>query len=110
MWEVTLTAVDPRNPQNTKDETVRIYSDHWYDLLKNQHFRWGTLEGMLKRGTLKRILVDYRPNFGGVRRIKRDETDGLYYLFVDGIQFGEGYPSREEAWNQGDGIVRAATA
>lgn len=108
MWEVTLTAVNPKDPGDTKDTTIRIYSDHWYDLLKNEHYKWGTLETMMRQGTLRRIFIDYRPNFGGVRRVRRDETDELYYLFVDGVQYGEGWPTREQAWDQGEGIVRTA--
>lgn len=107
MWEVTLTLVSPSDPTLTKDTTVRIYSDDVYDLMKNQHYKWANLESMFRKGSLRRVHIDYRPNFGGTRRVRRNEDDGLYYLFVDGIQYGEGKATREAAFTQGEGIVRA---
>lgn len=106
MWEVTLTARNPADPAELADTTVRIYSDDPRDLLKNEHFRWATLETMMDRGSLARILVDYRPNYRGTRRIKRGD-DGLFRLFVDGIQYGEGHETPEQAWAEGEGIVRS---
>lgn len=95
MWRVTLTGRDHKGQDY--EHVVRIFSNRWQDLIENEHFRWEMLDELLKRGSLKRVHVDFRPNMQGSRKVRKEE-DGLFYVFVNGAPITRGYADRGDAW------------
>lgn len=91
MWIVTLTS------HNRITVTVRLRSHRLLGLADHNNFNWDVLFGMMDDGRLRKVKIDYRPT-PRARRIKRIE--GLYYLTLDHVIVGKGYPIRQDAWEQ----------
>lgn len=98
MWLVTVKSVD-------KDEhTLKIYSNSIDDLFDGKHFRWEILNGLMEKGILEQVRIDFKPSLNGVRRIKRitvceNGTKRYRYIpTIDNVIVGKAYVDRQDAW------------
>lgn len=97
MWRLTLTAVDPRNRDETVQHTVTVFGDDAASLLDNSEYRWSILCKMMDNGTLRSVHIDYRPpREREPRRIKK--IDGRFFQMHGDKITSPGFSERRDAW------------